>query len=156
MTESDWNGRRTRLAGAFDTFLAAAEQLPPAVRDRPGADDWSPRDVVCHVSAWAAEGLSRLRAFRADPALPDRTYDVDAFNAAAVAARRDLDWDAALAESRRVHGELDAFLSTVTAEELAASGGYAEWTDGLADHLLEHAAELGNRRVGPTPQSREP
>ena len=156
MTESDRNGRRTRLARAFDTFLAATEQLPPAVRNRPGADEWSPRDVVCHVSAWAAEGLSRLRAFRADPALPDRTYDVDAFNASAVAARRHLDWDAALAEARRVHGDLDAFLATVTAEELAASGGYAEWTDGLADHLLEHAVELGSWSAGPAPQSREP
>jgi hypothetical protein len=90
---------RTAHLAAYAAFHDAAIALPLHRREQPGAcGDWTAREVVCHATGWGAEVLMRLLAICADPTVPEQTYDDDRFNAAQVAARRDLDWLAALAE----------------------------------------------------------
>ena len=139
----DWGEHRARLRRAYEAFVAAAYALDPVARERTGAfGAWSAKDVVCHAAGWDREAVARLAAIRADPRTPDRTYDADAFNAAAVASRRQLHWDAALAELADAHAALASLLVTVTAEEAVRDGRFAEWAVGRAGDYQEHAAQL--------------
>ena len=108
--------------------------------------------MVAHSTGWELEAVARLRAIRADPALPGVTYDVDAFNAASVAARRRMDWDAALDELRRAHTELEALLATVSQEEATGDERFAEsarhWVAGRAEDFEHHAAQLRAWEMG--------
>ncbi len=118
---------RVAHAAAYAAFHAAAVALSLHWReeaDRCG--DWIAREVVCHSTGWEAEALARLRAIRADPATPALTYDDERFNAAQVAARRDLGWAAALAELTVTHTALAAFLATI-GPEAARDGRFVEW-----------------------------
>lgn len=128
---------------AYEAFQAAAWALPIAWRESPGAcGSWTPREVVCHSAGWEAEALRRLRALAADRALPDQDYDDDGFNAAHVAARRELSWVAALAELGIAHAALRAFLRTLAPADLAADRRFAEWLLGRASDFDDHAAQL--------------
>ncbi len=140
---SEWGGQRRDLTRAYADFLAAVAAVPPEARERPGAcGAWSAKDVVGHAAGWDREAASRLATIRADPRVPDRSYDVDAFNAAAVSSRRHLGWGDALAELADAHTALAALLAAVSAEEAARDGRFAEWAAGRAGDYREHAAEL--------------
>lgn len=128
---------------AYTAFQDAAWALPTALREQRGAcGDWTAREVVCHSTGWEAEALRRLREVRANPLSPERTYDDDLFNAAQVAARRELGWVAALADLAVAHAALSAFLGTITPEEAARDGHFAEWAHGRASDFAEHGAQL--------------
>ncbi len=117
--------------------------MPPPLRERPGAcGDWTAREVVCHSTGWEAETLHRSREVRANPTSPGRTYNDDLFNAAQVAARRGRGWIAALADLAVTHPALIAFLGTITSEEAARDGRFAEWAHGRASDFAEHGAQL--------------
>lgn len=146
---AEWEGRLARLAQAYGSFLEAASRLSPEARGRTGAcGDWTPHDVVAHSTGWELEAVARLRAIRADPALPGVTYDVDAFNAASVAARRRMGWDATLDELRRAHAELEALLATVSQEAEAGDERFAEWVTGRAEDFEHHAGQLRAWEMG--------
>ncbi len=133
---------RAAHAAAFAAFHAAAVALPPRWRELAGAcGDWTAREVVCHATGWEAEALGRPQAIRADLATPVRTYDDERFNAAQVAARRELEWVAALAELTVAHAALAAFLATIGPEE-ARDGRFVEWAQGRADDFADHTAQL--------------
>jgi len=122
--------------------LAAAVALSPRWREQAGAcGGWTAREVVCHATGWEAEALARLRAIRADPATPARTYDDERFNAAQVAVRHDLGRAAALAELLVAHAALAAFLATI-GPEAAHDGRFVEWAQGRADDFADHTAQL--------------
>ncbi len=133
---TDWGEHRARLRRAYEAFLTAACALDPAARERTDAfEAWSAKDVVGHAAGWDREAVARLAAIRADPRAPDRTYDADA-------SRRQLHWDAALAELADAHAALASLLAAVTAEEAARDGRFAEWAVGRAGDYQEHAAQL--------------
>jgi hypothetical protein len=98
--------------------------------------------VVAHATGWELEAVARLRAIRADLALPDVTYDADAFNAASVTARQHMGWEVALDDLRRAHAELDALLATLSPEEAAGDERFAEWVTGRAEDFEHHAGQL--------------
>jgi hypothetical protein len=134
---------RARLQRAHEAFLAVARALGPAVGTRRGRyGAWSARDVVAHRAGWDAEAVARLTLVRAEPGTPNRAYDVDAFNAASVAACEGQGWDATLAELRDTYATLDTPLLSLTPEEAARDGRYAEWALGCASDYEEHTAEL--------------
>ena len=138
-----WDEQRSRLARAYADFLDTVGALSPEVRERPGAcGEWSAKDVVSHSSGWDEEAVARLVAIRDDPGLPDRSYDVERFNASAVSARRPLSWDAALAELQETHRRLAALLASVTPEEARRDPRFGEWAEGRATDFAFHAAQL--------------
>lgn len=118
-------------------------RCPLRWREQAGAwGDWTAREVICHSTGWEAEALARLRATRADPATPARVDDDDRRNAEQVAARRALDWAAALSELVAIHDALAAFLATITPEEATHDGRFIEWAQGRADDFANHTTQL--------------
>jgi DNA polymerase-3 subunit epsilon len=92
-------GTLARWAHASREFRTLLEQIPVELREKPGAaGTWSPRQIVAHACGWEQEGARRLRLVAENPDLPDKTYDVDPFNAANVEIRQRQSWNATLDE----------------------------------------------------------
>lgn len=92
-------GTLARWAHASREFRTLLEQIPVELREKPGAaGTWSPRQIVAHACGWEQEGARRLRLLADNPDLPDKTYDVDRFNAAEVEIRQRQSWNATLDE----------------------------------------------------------
>ena len=99
-------------------------------------------DLLAHVSAWWGDGLERMKALREDPDLPPQEYDVDAFNARAVAAVRPLEESdvIALFESRRQ--ALLAFVRSLPPVELERNPALSKRLHvEVVSHLREHKIE---------------
>ena len=81
--------------------------LDPAVRDAPiRPDDWSPKDVQAHLTAWKARQANRFSAAREGRQDPTPGGEEDAINAELHAARADWTWDAIVQEADEVSERL--------------------------------------------------
>lgn len=137
-----WDDLRERYALAAADFLALAGRVDPARAAAPGVcGGWSAKDVVAHLAAWEWEAERRFRELRAGNA-QQQTYDIDAFNAAAVAERQDRPWDDVLDELRRANMTFGGALGGVSGAERAQQPGYTRWVTIAAQHYAGHAAEL--------------
>jgi hypothetical protein len=97
-----------RLNSNHGRLVRAARAVPERLRNVPIPGwGWTPRDVLAHVLAWQEEALRHL--VHPDAPWPARS-EIDAWNAAALRARRDLGWDDLLAGLEANHGELRARL----------------------------------------------
>jgi hypothetical protein len=65
--------------------LAAPEQQ--AYLKRQGYDSF--KDLLAHIISWWQDGAENIALMRENPALPPKDYDVDSFNAQAVARFHD-------------------------------------------------------------------
>jgi hypothetical protein len=94
--------RLTRQA-EIDVFAA----LDADVRDAPiRPDDWSPKDVQGHLTAWKARQATRFSAAREGREDPTPGGEEDVINAELQAARADWSWDAIVREAEEVSERL--------------------------------------------------
>lgn len=133
----------TTLDDGWGTYVVRYRALSPAQQQRWLASQGYPRfgDLLAHVVAWWVDGQQVIAHVAADPAYPVRDYDVDGFNAGAVAQYAALDEDAMIAayEAARaawiplINGLSDAaFHNPKIADRL-----YPE----IIGHLEEHALQ---------------
>ncbi len=82
---------RTELMAALNdgwgAYVARYRMLSPAEQQQWLAAQGYPRfsDLLAHIVAWWVDGQQVIAHVAADPAYPLRDYDVDSFNAGAVA-----------------------------------------------------------------------
>lgn len=135
----------TRLVG----LIPSERRLAPAA-----SGEWSARDVVAHVAAWIDEANDRIPRLLAGA--PPAVYDVDAFNAAAVARATGWTPDQAMGAFRRAADRFEAIIGESDAEEIAGCPDAVAWLRGLADRVMtEHFADL-TRLAGGAGLSSEP
>ena len=81
------------LNNGWGTYVARYRALSPAEQQQWLAGQGYPRfsDLLAHVVAWWVDGQQVVAHVAADPAYPLHDYDVDAFNAEAVATYAGLD-----------------------------------------------------------------
>jgi DNA polymerase-3 subunit epsilon len=92
-------GTLARWAHASREFRTLLDQIPVELREKPGASGaWSPRQIVAAACGWEQEAARRLRLVADNPDLPDKTYDVERFNAANVELRQRQSWNATVDE----------------------------------------------------------
>ena len=84
------------LDDGWGTYVARYRALSPAQQQQWLASQGYARfgDLLAHVVAWWVDGQQVIAHVAADPAHPLRDYDVDEFNAGAVAQYAALDEDA--------------------------------------------------------------
>ncbi|HTP07809.1 MAG TPA: DinB family protein [Anaerolineae bacterium] len=77
----------------WGTFIECYQRLSPEAQTAYLQQQGYARfaDLLAHVIAWWQEGLAAIPIMLSDPAYVSPEYDVDQFNAQAVARRRDLD-----------------------------------------------------------------
>jgi hypothetical protein len=128
-----------RWANAARVFLALLEELPAALRERPGACGvWSPRELAAHCAGWEEEAARRLRLIAAKPDIADRSYqDIDGFNAASVAVRARLSWTETLDDLARNGAALGAAAGAIPDDPRTR-----EWLNGRARDFEMHSAGL--------------
>ena len=130
------------LTQAHNAFLMAAFALPPNLRTQSGVcGTWSPQQVAAHAAAWNDEVVTRFDAFH-EKSAPDKQYDTDAFNAAAVAERDALDWNQQIEQLNQSYQVLLTASSKLSLSDFARDARYEEWLRGRIADYQEHTAQL--------------
>jgi mycothiol maleylpyruvate isomerase-like protein len=137
-----WDDLREHFAIVSADFLALASRVNAAHAEEPGVcGDWSVKELVAHMAAWDWEGERHFRELHAG-GTERRSYDIEAFNAAAVEERHGQTWEETLDELRRANMTFAASLATVSAGDREEDPHYASWLRALTGHYDEHAAQV--------------
>jgi hypothetical protein len=111
MNRSQFLGRLDR---AWQDFLSACDGLSEAELLAGGVTgNWSVRDLIAHVNIWEEETLHHLPTIKAGgrtPKYSDQYGGIDAFNAQAMAERRDLPLAEVLRRRDETHRRLLDYL----------------------------------------------
>lgn len=131
-----------RFRDSFDTLLDLLGNYPVDLRESGGAcGEWSPREVIAHLSGWLEEAQRRYSHFD-DQVSGNAKYDIDAFNARSVAARRHFGWNSMIAELRGLVRDLMARAESLPDERRANDPRYREWLVALARDCALHDGQL--------------
>ena len=136
---------RTELIAALNdgwgTYVARYRALSPGEQQKWLAAQGYPTlgDLLAHVVAWWVDGEQVIAHVAADPAYPLRDYDVDTFNAEAVAQYAGLDEAAMVAAYEQARAAWVALISGLSDAAFhnpkIADRLYPE----IIGHLEEHA-----------------
>ncbi len=114
---------KDRLVAARSKLLAAVAGLDEAKWDwQPGDGRWSLRLTLAHVGSAQWSHLSVARRLAAGDTVDLPGFDLDAWNAAAVAERADWSVAQVLADLEAAQEATFEFLDGLEAEELARTG----------------------------------
>lgn len=144
MPES-WSDLREQYALASADFLALVGQMDAAEATQPNVCGvWSTKEIVAHLAAWLWESERRFRSHFTENGqdMPPIGDGVDAFNARAVAERRDRSWQETLDELRRADMTFAASVAKVTENERDADNRYARWLTALANDYHDHGKQV--------------
>lgn len=126
------------LSEAHDDLLIAADVAVTLGDTR--HHGWGVREVLAHIAGWEAEATRRLPVLIAGE--PAQEYDVDAFNAAVVAAYEERTLHQVRDSLEDAHSSLITLLDGLDGAVFAPDGAVHEWVTALARHSREHAREL--------------
>jgi hypothetical protein len=140
------------LHAARDELLTAAALAPVEERtSRRVCGEWTLKDVLGHVADWEQVGVEGLRDMAAG-SMPqcEHITDIESWNRAHAAERRDEPWEDAWMDLHRVRDELDAVLEGMTDEALrhvhrfpwGPRGTAYQWVRVFIRHDREHAESL--------------
>ncbi len=144
--QTSYNNSLARFRRGYTALFALMDDLPEELRERSGAcGEWSPKQILAHLSGWIVEASQRYRDFEAgDPTR--RTYDWDTdyaiFNAQSVTEREHLSWDDTLTDLRKAVHSFSLHAEQVTPEQADADARYEEWLIALWNDCVEHMGQL--------------
>lgn len=149
----DKQGVLEHLAEARAALLAAIGGLAEAdMTALPVAGEWTIKDILAHVSGWAAWDLAGVEGVLAGepPDFFSAIQDVDTFNARLVAERREWTLGRVLAEMADTHAALRELLATMPDEDVFRIGRFqgpywdnlGGWLQVAWEHEEEHAAQI--------------
>ncbi len=95
-------------------------------------------DLLGHVVAWWQDGIPTVEKMLADPGFRSPDYDVDAFNARAVARIRDLDESAVIRSFNSTRQEFVNLVNRLPAEALQSKSIAERLHIEVIGHLSEH------------------
>ena len=124
-------------------FLGALKSFDDERARRVGVTArWSVCDLLAHIVGWQREALKRIPEIRRGDR-GDRTYDVDAMNAAFVAELGSLARAAQVARLADQHLQLLTLAAEVEDRWLRPGSGVYEWLyNAGAEHFAEHLPRL--------------
>jgi hypothetical protein len=129
-----------REAAGWDELVTVLDRIPPSDAESPGpsADDWTTKDIVFHLAAWADAAAAQLAAIREGRYEPP-VGDTNARNDEYLRAGRGIDMHTARTRLERARGRALAEWSLT--RELWAPA--VEWfAESGAEHYEEHIDQL--------------
>jgi uncharacterized protein (TIGR03083 family) len=136
------NAELDRLRRGYERLFTLSEHYPLPRRDRAGAcGEWSPREVLAHLTGWLLEARRRFESYDRGDA-QKIVYDFDDFNAKSVAARQAMTWEEIIEEQRTALDALIAHVESIPPERLAQNPRYGQWLEALARDCETHTAQL--------------
>jgi hypothetical protein len=139
-----------RLDAEREAFLDALAAVDAGLVTAPGVlDDWSVRDLVVHVAAWAehaTDALTLVTTGRSNE-FAYSTADTDAMNERILAAARETDPADALAREEAAFSALRDAVATLDPGLLGTTLGNGDTVEEVIrydgpDHYAEHTAHL--------------
>ncbi len=140
------------LVGARTAFLAALDDVEPALRTAPGlVGDWSARELVAHLGYWtghAAEATHRAeQGTLADFGADDPDFDIDAINATVARVGRETDLATVRQREQAAYDALVERLGALDDAWLTATTGYRDSLEQVLredgpEHYREHTIDL--------------
>jgi hypothetical protein len=100
-------------------------------------------DLLAHVCAWWADGHRVIENLITDPGFGLQDYDVDAFNAQAVASVRDLDESAVIASFEAMRRRMLQLVTSLPETAFANKRIAERLQIEVIGHLAEHALTEG-------------
>ncbi len=138
----NWDDLREHYAIISADFLALMSRVDATRATEPGVCGvWSAKETVAHMAAWDWESERRFREFHAGNT-EKRSYDFDAFNAAAVEERQGQSWDETVDELRRANMTFAASLAHVSPSDRETQPGYMGFLHALVGHYEEHTGQI--------------
>ncbi len=134
-------------AGLLERLIGLDEM---ALTESPIFDDWTVKDLLAHIAAWDHWELGEMKC-RASGEVPDLTavQDMDAYNAAVVAAWRDTNLADVLVELQDARTVWVTWLQALPDEEFFRQRLFEgkDWSfpgclKGVWQHDAEHAAQI--------------
>jgi hypothetical protein len=148
----DKQGVLEHLAEARAALLAAIGGLAEAdMTALPVAGEWTIKDILAHVSGWAAWDLAGVEGVLAgEPPDFSAIQDVDTFNARLVAERREWTLGRVLVEMADTHVALQGLCASMPGEAVFRAGPFqgpywdslAGWLQVAWEHEEEHATQI--------------
>lgn len=140
------------LNAARQELLTAAALVPPEERtSRRVCGEWALKDVIGHLADWEEVGVEGLRDMAAGR-LPQCEHipDIESWNRAHAATRRDEPWEDVWSDLHRVRERLASATEGMSEEALARSyrfpwgprGTAYQWVRVFVSHDREHAKDL--------------
>ena len=125
----------------YRQFFDLLARYPASLRTKEGAcGDWSPQQVVAHLSGWIVEAKRRYPRYATGTGGID--YNIDAFNDVSVRQRKGHNWAHAVAELEKLIGELAAMARQITPEQAERDDRYRKWLSIMAEACQEHMQQL--------------
>ena len=141
---NDWQALQQQFAAAFDMFLDVCAQIDPALQEQKVVDgQWSPKDLVAHLTGWEHEATERFWRFLAGPT-ESIAYDDDSFNSRSVAARQHLTWNQTIRELKTARQSFLEAIAAITPDDLTQEPRFAQWLVTITEHYAEHTMQLQN------------
>ncbi len=135
-----------------DEFEAALAEIPEESLDwKPGSEDWSVHEIVCHCADSETSGYTRIRTLIAEPNAYIVGYDQDRWATVFDYARVPI--ESALAVIRAVRAHTASLLDSLPEEAWSSVGRHSDagaytaedWLRTYGVHLSDHADQI--RRV---------
>lgn len=137
----DFRAALAQLQTGYDAFTHILAQVPVARQTLGGAcGDWSPQQVVQHISGWLMEARRRFERYPRGTAAV--TYDVDALNAVFIWERKAQSWEQTLAELAHRQQALVAVAEDTAAYQVEREGRYLWWLRSMAQEYRNHGTEI--------------
>jgi len=128
------------LQGPWATYVERFRVLSPEVQSAFLAKQGYARlaDLLSHIIAWWEVGYHAIERYLADPEFRSKEYDVDAFNAEAIAKTRELDESSVIASFEKMRGFLIEFVKALPETAFENEKVVNQFNMELVGHLSEH------------------
>ena len=139
-----------RAEAARVELLAVIEGLSDDQMAAPSLDDWSVRDQLAHIAAWdELRYYEIMRVVRGQPTIYHDLrddYEVKDINRAFTYFRRNLTRDEMLRELGFCRGRVMELVETISEEKVAEAAQGRVRIGRIAEHDLDHAAQIRDWR----------
>lgn len=142
MSDTDVTAYLEEFRASRRELMRRLAAIPVEQRDvPPDAGAWSARDLLAHIAAWIDEANDRIPRLMAGAS--SNEYDVDAYNAAAVARAAAWTPDQALGAFRRAADRFEAIVAESDPAELLDSDDVMLWLRSIAGAVInEHFGDF--------------
>jgi hypothetical protein len=128
------------LQGDWATYVHRFQSLSPEVQSafllKQGYARFA--DLLSHIIAWWKAGYYAIEGYLADPQFQPKEYDVDAFNAEAVAKVAGLDDDNVIESFEKMRNFLFEFVKALPENAFENQKVVSQFNMELVGHLKEH------------------
>lgn len=132
-----------RFQRGYQALFALLEDYPDALYEHGGAfDEWSPRQLVAHLTGWLLTTERQFDAVMMEAAQPDLVTGGDSINTQAIEARAGQNWLDTATELREVFARFERKAAELSPHLAVADPRYMALLDGAWKECITQIGHL--------------